>query len=191
MIEADLKMKEDIADELCSRDKELLESFHGKFIYRNCKLEFFKKKREEWRDRESGLEKKKDMFKELIKEDDKAISSPSIDQSKHPLWTSSRFDSTMKGILGFNESEPVVVKPKSKKKMNEISFMETSIQGQEEINRVFKNSKYVADGEIKEAPLKEEPQDEFMKGIMDAISGTKKKKEKKSEKEGKKRKFEA
>ncbi|OUM65483.1 hypothetical protein PIROE2DRAFT_31868, partial [Piromyces sp. E2] len=45
---SDLKMKESIAEELLESERELNSNFHGKFVLRNCKIENFKRNRQEW-----------------------------------------------------------------------------------------------------------------------------------------------
>ncbi|KAG0212562.1 Nucleolar protein 9 [Mortierella sp. NVP41] len=63
---SDIEMKEKIAAELLEHEQELSNNFHGKFILRNCKIDQFKRKREEWVEREKGIERKKDMFKDIL-----------------------------------------------------------------------------------------------------------------------------
>ncbi|KAG0379871.1 Nucleolar protein 9 [Mortierella sp. AD032] len=63
---SDIEMKEKIAAELLEHEQELSQNFHGKFILRNCKIDQFKRKREEWVEREKGIERKKDMFKDIL-----------------------------------------------------------------------------------------------------------------------------
>ncbi|KAI1321356.1 Nucleolar protein 9 [Mortierella claussenii] len=63
---SDIEMKEKIATELSEHEQALSQSFHGKFILRNCKIDQFKRKKEEWVEREKGIERKKDMFKDIL-----------------------------------------------------------------------------------------------------------------------------
>ncbi|KAF9142034.1 Nucleolar protein 9 [Mortierella sp. GBA39] len=63
---SDIEMKEKIAAELLAHEQELSQNFHGKFILRNCKIDQFKRKREEWVEREKGIERKKDMFMDIL-----------------------------------------------------------------------------------------------------------------------------
>ncbi|KAF9102781.1 Nucleolar protein 9 [Mortierella sp. AM989] len=63
---SDIEMKEKIATELLEHELALSQSFHGKFILRNCKIEQFKRKKEEWVEREKGIERKKDMFMDIL-----------------------------------------------------------------------------------------------------------------------------
>ncbi|KAF9414504.1 Nucleolar protein 9 [Podila epigama] len=63
---SDIEMKEKIASELLEHEQALSHSFHGKFILRNCKIDQFKRKKEEWVQREKGIERKKDMFKDIL-----------------------------------------------------------------------------------------------------------------------------
>lgn len=63
---SDIEMKEKIAQELLEHEHALSQSYYGKFILRNCKIDQFKRKKEEWVEREKGIERKKDMFKEIL-----------------------------------------------------------------------------------------------------------------------------
>ena len=47
----------------------------------------------EWINKESGIAKKKDFFSELIESEPSKKTVP-VDAEKHPLWQSSRYDST-------------------------------------------------------------------------------------------------
>ncbi|KAF9579668.1 Nucleolar protein 9 [Lunasporangiospora selenospora] len=63
---SDIEMKEKIATELLEHEYALSQNFHGKFILRNCKIDQFKRKKEEWLEREKGIERKRDMFKDIL-----------------------------------------------------------------------------------------------------------------------------
>jgi len=61
-----IELKESIVQELAEKDRELQNNFHGKFVYRNCKVESYKAKKQEWRDKEESVQRKKEMFKDLV-----------------------------------------------------------------------------------------------------------------------------
>ncbi|KAG0218462.1 armadillo-type protein [Mortierella sp. GBAus27b] len=63
---SDIEMKEKIAQELLEHEHALSQSYYGKFILRNCKIDQFKRKKEEWVEREKGIERKKDMFRDIL-----------------------------------------------------------------------------------------------------------------------------
>ncbi|KAF9162149.1 Nucleolar protein 9 [Actinomortierella ambigua] len=63
---SDIDMKEKIATELLQHEQALSQSFYGKFILRNCKIDQFKRKKADWLEREKGNERKKDMFKDIL-----------------------------------------------------------------------------------------------------------------------------
>lgn len=63
---SDIDMKEKIATELLQHEHTLSQSFYGKFILRNCKIDQFKRKKADWLEREKGIERKKDMFKDIL-----------------------------------------------------------------------------------------------------------------------------
>ena len=62
---ADLKLKEIIAGEILSKEFEFRDSMYGKFLWRNFKLDLFKRRRPEWMELEKGVDKKKELFKEF------------------------------------------------------------------------------------------------------------------------------
>jgi hypothetical protein len=62
----DLNMKEKIADELLMKEEMLKENPYGCFVIRNCCLDNYKRKKEAWMKKEESLEKKKNMFSEII-----------------------------------------------------------------------------------------------------------------------------
>ncbi|KAI8391327.1 armadillo-type protein [Radiomyces spectabilis] len=66
---ADIDMKERIANELLKRERELSEHYIGKCILWTCKIGQFKRKREDWVEREKGIERKKEMFKDILEDE--------------------------------------------------------------------------------------------------------------------------
>ena len=63
---ADLKQKEKIALELLDKEAQITNNLYGKIMVRNCNLENFKLKREQWADRIKANKKKQDMFADII-----------------------------------------------------------------------------------------------------------------------------
>ncbi|KAJ2013130.1 Nucleolar protein 9 [Coemansia sp. S155-1] len=63
---ADIQFKEKILRELVKRETQLQDNQFGRFMLRNCRVEQYKRKSSEWRERERGLEKKKLMFKDFL-----------------------------------------------------------------------------------------------------------------------------
>jgi nucleolar protein 9 len=61
-----LELKELIAGELASQERALSDNTYGRFALRNCKIDLFKRRKEEWKQIELGVEKKKDFFKDLF-----------------------------------------------------------------------------------------------------------------------------
>ncbi|TPX70190.1 hypothetical protein SpCBS45565_g01889 [Spizellomyces sp. 'palustris'] len=110
---ADLALKEKMAEELVKSFDRLRNDHFGRFVARNCKLENFKRRREEWVERLAGVEKKKDMFGEFFDDADKqgkkvvateqGAANGTEGESKadeDPLWTTHIFDEGM-AALGF------------------------------------------------------------------------------------------
>lgn len=96
---ADIDDKEKMAEELLQHLTSLQNNHHGKFIVRNCRLENFKRERENWRKREAGNDRRKEMFKMFMDDEgEKAGQQKKAD----PLLESKAYDGTMKS-LGFAE----------------------------------------------------------------------------------------
>lgn len=66
---ADIEMKEKIANELVKHEHDLSGHYIGKGILWTCRIDQFKRKREEWIEREKGAERKREMFKDILGED--------------------------------------------------------------------------------------------------------------------------
>ncbi|RKP25432.1 hypothetical protein SYNPS1DRAFT_28838 [Syncephalis pseudoplumigaleata] len=63
---ADLAHKEMIAEELLAHEQTLYASMHGKFILRNCRIDQFKRKRDQWRQQQQGQSRKQALFADII-----------------------------------------------------------------------------------------------------------------------------
>ena len=66
---APVKTKEWIAAELLAEENTLRTSHFGKFVLRNCKIDYFKRKKDEWVDSLSANDKKRAMFSDFFDED--------------------------------------------------------------------------------------------------------------------------
>ncbi|KAI9008988.1 armadillo-type protein [Phycomyces nitens] len=66
---ADIDMKERIASELLKREYDLSEHYIGKCILWTCKIDQYKRRHDEWVEREKGMERKKDLFKDILGDD--------------------------------------------------------------------------------------------------------------------------
>ena len=63
---APIALKETIAEELLTQERDILNDFHGKFVARNVKLDLFKRRRQEWREMEQGAQTRKALFKDFL-----------------------------------------------------------------------------------------------------------------------------
>ncbi|KAJ3089729.1 Nucleolar protein 9 [Physocladia obscura] len=127
---ADIDAKERIADEL-SHSKSMLESsFTGKFILKNCRIESFKRDgRQAWIEKISGVDKKKEMFKEfediiVATNDEGEVVITTVQDEKNAaaedsLWTSTTYNDTM-AVLGYKVSGSDT-KKLQKKKSNSVN----------------------------------------------------------------------
>ncbi|CAO3588938.1 unnamed protein product [Absidia cylindrospora] len=66
---ADIETKEKIARELVKHEYDLSEHHLGKCILWTCKIDLFKRRYDEWIEREKGMDRKKDMFKDILGDD--------------------------------------------------------------------------------------------------------------------------
>ncbi|KAJ3052582.1 Nucleolar protein 9 [Rhizophlyctis rosea] len=125
---ADLKLKEEIAAELLEQESKLLQNFHGKFVHRNCKIDNFKRRRNEWIDSQSGIDRKKEMFSEFFgveggkktkggekKQNGDVKDEEGAGEEEDPLWTTHLFDVGM-AELGFGGGGGKKVKVEEGKK---------------------------------------------------------------------------
>ncbi|KAJ1956120.1 Nucleolar protein 9, partial [Dipsacomyces acuminosporus] len=63
---ANLTFKEKIINELIKQKTKLQDNTFGRFLLRNYRAEQYKRRAEEWRQRERGLERKKSMFEDIL-----------------------------------------------------------------------------------------------------------------------------
>ncbi|KAJ1899377.1 Nucleolar protein 9, partial [Coemansia sp. IMI 209127] len=63
---ADIAFKESIVQELLQKETQLQDSQFGRIMLRNCGAEHYKRRADQWRERERGLERKKHMFKDIL-----------------------------------------------------------------------------------------------------------------------------
>ncbi|KAI8337966.1 armadillo-type protein [Chlamydoabsidia padenii] len=66
---ADIETKEKIARELVKHEYDLSEHHLGKCILWTCKIDLFKRRYDEWVEKEKGMDRKKDMFKDILGDD--------------------------------------------------------------------------------------------------------------------------
>lgn len=65
----DVKLKEKIVSELLPAEKELANSFYGRFVLRKCKIDQYKRKKESWIQHQEQVEKKRKMFENFLEDD--------------------------------------------------------------------------------------------------------------------------
>ncbi|KAJ3175941.1 Nucleolar protein 9 [Geranomyces variabilis] len=119
---ADIALKEKIAEDLLTSYNKLSNDYFGKYVLRNCKIDSFKRRREEWVEKEMGIERKKDMFKDFLTDEPNAKASDSTASDKvkkgkkevDPLWTTHKFDEGM-AALGFGGGKVEAAPSKDKK----------------------------------------------------------------------------
>ncbi|GAA5804800.1 hypothetical protein HPULCUR_010308 [Helicostylum pulchrum] len=67
-VAADIDTKEKIAAELVKHEHELASHYIGKSILWTCKIDQYKRRHDEWIEREKGAERKREMFREILDE---------------------------------------------------------------------------------------------------------------------------
>ncbi|KAJ3106517.1 Nucleolar protein 9 [Phlyctochytrium planicorne] len=199
------KKKEKIATELLKVESKLQQSFQGKFVLRNCKIESFKRSKESWTQNLIGAEKKKQMFKEFAEK---------TEEETNALLTTPKYDKTME-LLGVASAAP---KPKrqAKSKADDFTGKKLALESvpedrsasakKNEIDFLFKSvaNKQSADGadygvDVQDTIGMELASDPALAEVLDALTSTKRKKKSKDEDDGiskkekakKKRKFES
>lgn len=65
---ADIDSKEKIAAELVKHEHELASHYIGKSILWTCKIDQYKRRHDDWVEREKGAERKREMFKDILDE---------------------------------------------------------------------------------------------------------------------------
>ncbi len=104
---ADIADKERVAEELLESLAALQNNHHGKFIVRNCRLENFKREKDAWREKEAGIDRRNEMFKDILAPEEALSKSSKTTAAKvplDPLIESKAYDETMHA-LGFGETE--------------------------------------------------------------------------------------
>ncbi|KAJ2085031.1 Nucleolar protein 9 [Coemansia sp. RSA 986] len=164
---ADIAFKESIVLELLQKETQLQDSQLGRIMLRNCGAEHYKRRADQWRERERGLERKKHMFKDIL--GDKLV----LNENKAPA------------------SEPASENPQTKAptKKNKRKTNET-----DEIDALFKktnkrvvsidlnrqNTQATAAADTEAVHKQGAEKDKSLDAVMDAIAGTKRKSKKKN-----------
>jgi hypothetical protein len=93
--------QEKIAQELLEHEQTLYGSKHGKFIIRNCRIDMFKRRREQWRQHQQGLAKRRDILKDIIEPTNGILSNATTTKA-----TSATTSESTKGSKRKRTSQP-------------------------------------------------------------------------------------
>ncbi|KAJ2223356.1 Nucleolar protein 9 [Coemansia sp. RSA 485] len=170
---ADLDFKETIIQNLVKSETQLQDSHSGRFVLRNCRVDQYKRRAEEWRERERGLERKKLMFKDIL-------GSAVATGGSKPALAPSGHQKPANGVKVDS------LKKKQTKKASDV----------DEIDSMFENSRiHAGSGDSKDkrteqaTPAESMPSaiadskgDKSLEAVMSAISGTKRKSKSKKDK---------
>ncbi|KAL1916702.1 uncharacterized protein VTP21DRAFT_5406 [Calcarisporiella thermophila] len=66
---ADLQTKEKIAKDLVNSEQKIAQSPWGRIVLRNCKIENFKRRHDEWAEKQTGVERKRELFKDIFEDE--------------------------------------------------------------------------------------------------------------------------
>ncbi|KAJ1888269.1 Nucleolar protein 9 [Kickxella alabastrina] len=164
---ADVEFKETVILEMVKNANLLQDNHFGRIVLRNCAFEQYKRRAEEWRERERGLERKKHMFKDIL--GSKIVTS---DVKPAAAMSGAQKSATEDGSKA------------SKKKTSKSS-------GADEIDSLFKKSHIRASSNDLKHNQPEQASndisvaidakgDKNLEAVMSAISGTKRKSKSKS-----------
>ncbi|PVU97322.1 hypothetical protein BB561_000649 [Smittium simulii] len=137
---ADLKFKEQIADELISQKEAVKNSFFGKHVWQNCKIDLYMYKSDSWASQQETVRKKKEMFSSILGLDvahnNKGSNDSGSDGDNGDGSKTTETDKDALKILGFSKSV-------SNKKSNSKSAVKKreSTNELDEIDVLFKNKK--------------------------------------------------
>ncbi len=119
-----MSKKEVILKELSQVENDLMKTSHGKFVLKNCKMNQYKQRQEQWQEKEASVEKKRKMFSEILDDDGQLAETNPFFQSSMELVSSKK-----------NKSEKQQ-KQKQKEEKEEDSKAEES---EDEIDQMFKS----------------------------------------------------
>ncbi|KNC78971.1 hypothetical protein SARC_08617 [Sphaeroforma arctica JP610] len=198
---ADLKLKDVLAAELIKSEVALKKDFYGRVIWRNCRLDHFKRKRDAWVSKVIANERKKGMFSDILDDDTakegtepSGKNSKSIKRShdesnneKETVNVDLSTEMDMDDIFGETEKSKKANK-KRKGKANEKKAAERAKANASATVDVV-NEAVVSNGEsgkgLESVGVKSESMDSDLLGVLDAIKGSKGKKSSKAKKEKK------
>ncbi|KAJ2731384.1 Nucleolar protein 9 [Coemansia sp. BCRC 34962] len=166
---ADIQLKEKILREFIKRETQLQDNQFGRFMLRNCRLEQYKRKSSEWRERERGLEKKKLMFKDFL-------GSGSSDRKPNdaPAQSAAVPKTPQHTTFGSKPSKPKASDVDEIDSLFQKSNVRVSANDQaDKINQATAGKVAVAD---------KHDEDKSLEAVMSAISGAKRKKSKSKDK---------
>ena len=66
--QSEVQRKQELAEQLIAHEDELFANYYGKIILRNCNISHYKKKRAAWQDVESAIERKRELFQDILGE---------------------------------------------------------------------------------------------------------------------------
>ena len=211
-LHADVAMRETIAEELLAREGILRDSTYGRIALRNCKVDAYKAKREDWVDRERSIARKKDMFADIIGSGDAAVPAGSTPAEAAIAQLRAERDDNMTA-LGFSSAGGAIATPKAKGKKakpakaddDDEAARALTLDGEKrpeesatsalEIESLFKQRRKrdrtaaaatpkEEEEEEAEAPAAPAHNDDVMKDVLDALSHSKRRRKTKAAADG-------
>ena len=71
--QCEIGRKDQLAKLLLTHEEELADDFYGQIVLRNCNITHYKKKQDVWRDKERAAEKRRNLFEEIIGEEEQLV----------------------------------------------------------------------------------------------------------------------
>jgi nucleolar protein 9 len=65
---ADINLKEQMAQMLKDNQRQLSNFPHGRAILSNCRIDEYRRSKGQWKERQLGMERKKDLFADIVGE---------------------------------------------------------------------------------------------------------------------------
>ncbi|KAJ2816165.1 Nucleolar protein 9 [Coemansia erecta] len=93
---SDMPYKEKIMIELIQREALVQDSPFGRIVMRNCRVEQYKRRADEWRERERSLQKGKRLFKDILDDNDGDVKSKKSKKSEKTKAKKSKLNNKLK-----------------------------------------------------------------------------------------------
>ncbi|KAJ2368725.1 Nucleolar protein 9 [Coemansia sp. RSA 2607] len=172
---ADIGQKEKAIQELVLQETQLKDNFFGRFVLRNCRVDQYKRRAEEWRERERGLERKKLMFNDILGKNAAAPADAKSSNSKKSVGA----DVSASSKKPLSKDKPA--KKKDTSNADEIDSLFKKSQSRTSSNGGVDKQIEQATSTDNTPTIEIDPKgDKSLEAVISAITGTKRKSKSKS-----------